>query len=175
MKHLIFILFLLPGLALAHGTDTSLTKDTGKYTIEFEYSTNKIIAGEFVNFGIHVLDSSSKQEQNFDNIFVRITKASGQPALIAKIAQSINGDEGPTALMTGSLPDSGDYMAEVTVTIGGKEVAKTSFNFSVENSAVSTGVETKTNQPDKKLLILGAAASVLIGVVIGSRFKNNVK
>lgn len=162
ISKLIFILFLFSVFVSpvsAHGDAVSVPKDTGDYTIEFEYGEPVIIEGETTSYVFRLLDQKAKTAVVFDSVLVRIEQKSDQTTyLVARLSPDELQDG--VARFTGML-NKGDYAVAVGFYKSDTKIAEETFDLSVQ--------KTETN-PFPTVPAVSLAVGVLIGLIASKLF-----
>lgn len=167
LANLLSLIILLPGVATAHGLETTQRQTVGNYIIEFEYNTvGSVMAGDYTLYNVYLLDAKTENGLDYDSAFIRVDKQNGPAIFSGNLAESK--DSAGYASMSGIVADPGTYTADVSFYKDGKTLAEAAYNFQVEanNYQSSTG-SNKFNWFPGALFVLG----FILGLILMTLFK----
>lgn len=160
LKRLVLTAFIVSlswaGVVHAHGLVTSQEQEHKEYIVEFEYSKlDPVKAGEYAHYGVYLLDSQTREEQDFESAIIRIQKPSGEMVLAGTVSASR--EEKGKATIGGVLPEAGEYVASVSFLQGNETLVSAEFPLTIEPAIESV---------DKKNLIVWGISTLIVIVAV---------
>ena len=169
----LFSVMTLFGFAHAHGLGGGIDKVVDGYLIDFGYSPEELVSGANIQFTAGLVDNESKEIADFENVWVRISKAN-RVLFASTLEKSMSQD----ASFLYNFSEPGIYEITVRFQKFNEEVPETRLAETIVETSFDVNIAGAAAERKSRVsggLIIGFISGAILGIIISLILRRKVK